>query len=157
MVSIKKDKNCLLPKLNQNFRICLSTNYLALATLYKKVSVEASEKAIEQTKALEAERERLMSFSGFADEDNKKSKRNSTNVKEKLNKCKCCRLSSPKFYQLIMNDIPLVFCLPFAYIFGLMDTVNVGVAALMTLTDLICMLVYLSYDDDNRFDTGYVY
>lgn len=47
MVSIKKDKNCLLPKLNQNFRICLSTNYLALATLYKKVSVEASEKAIE--------------------------------------------------------------------------------------------------------------
>ena len=46
LASIKKDKNCLLPRVMQNFRICMSTNYLAAATLYKKVSVEASEAAI---------------------------------------------------------------------------------------------------------------
>jgi hypothetical protein len=34
LLAIKKDKNCLLPKLNQNLNICMSTNYLALATLY---------------------------------------------------------------------------------------------------------------------------
>ena len=97
-----------------------------------------------------------MSYSGFADEDTKKPKKGSQ-VKYKLGKCKICRLTSPKFYQLTMNDIPLIICLPFAYIFNLMDTVNVGVAALMTLTDLICMLVYLSYDTDLRFDTEFVY
>ena len=46
LASIKKDKNCLLPRVMQNFKICMSTNYLAAATLYKKVSVEASEAAI---------------------------------------------------------------------------------------------------------------
>ena len=46
LASIKKDKNCLLPRVMQNFRICMSTNYLAAATLYKKVSVEASDAVI---------------------------------------------------------------------------------------------------------------
>ena len=95
--SIKKDQNNLLPKVKQNFNICMSTNYLAAATLYKKVCVEASEAAIEQTDALMAERNQLMSFS-FADDDAKISKKNA-NVKAKLAKsCKCCRWTSPKFY-----------------------------------------------------------
>lgn len=46
LASIKKDKNCLLPKLYSNYKICMSTNYLAAATLYAKVSVEASTRAI---------------------------------------------------------------------------------------------------------------
>ena len=56
-----------------------------------------------------------MSYSGFADEDTKKPKKGSQ-VKDKLGKCKICRLTSPKFYQLTMNDIPLIICLPFAYL-----------------------------------------
>ena len=149
--SIKKDQNNLLPKVKQNFNICMSTNYLAAATLYKKVCVEASDAAIEQTDSLMAERSRLMSFS-FADDDVKSSKKK-VNVKAKLAKsCKCCRWTSPKFYQLIMNDIPLIFCLPFAYIFGLMDTVNAAVGMVMILLDLVFMLFYLGYDEELSID-----
>ena len=68
---MKADKNCLMPRVKQNYKICMSTNYLAAATLYNKVSVEATERAIEQSKEMDAERESLMSFSGFADEDQK--------------------------------------------------------------------------------------
>ena len=47
LASIKKDKNDLLPRVKQNKQICMSTNYLAAATLYAKVSIEASKNAIE--------------------------------------------------------------------------------------------------------------
>lgn len=142
-----------MPKIKQNFNICSSTNYLAAATLYGKVCVEASSKAIEQNEALMAERSQLMSFS-FADDDSKKH----PNVKAKLAKsCKCCRWTSPKFYQLIMNDIPLIFCLPFAYIFGLMDDVNAAVGILLTLLDLIFMLFYLGYDEELSIEAKQVY
>jgi len=76
----------------------MSTNYLAAATIYNKVSVEATENAIQQTRDMDAERERLMSFSGFADED-LKGGGSKEQVKAKLaSKCKCCRWGSPKFY-----------------------------------------------------------
>ena len=97
-----------------------------------------------------------MSFS-FADDDGKNSKKNA-NVKAKLAKsCKCCRWTSPKFYQLIMNDIPLIFCLPFAYFFGLMDTVNAAVGVALTLLDLIFMLFYLGYDEELSIESKRVY
>ena len=129
----------------------MSTNYLAAATLYAKVGVEASGSAIAQTRALEAERKKLMSFSGFADDESgKKSKKKK--MVEKLAKCKCVRWTSPKFYQLIMNDIPLILCLPFAYIFGLLDTLNAAVMCFLTLLDLVAMLIYLSYDEELSID-----
>ena len=91
-----------------------------------------------------------MSFSGYADEDGGKNK---GNVKAKLaNKCKCCRWTSPKFYQLIMNDIPLIFCYPFAYFFGLMDTLNAAVGFILAFVDLCFMLFYLNYDDELSID-----
>jgi len=68
LVSMKADKNCLLPRIKQNLKICMSTNYLAAATIYNKVQVEASAASILQSKAFEAERTALMSFSGFDDE-----------------------------------------------------------------------------------------
>jgi len=52
LLAMKVDPNCLLPRIRQNYRISMSTNYLAAATLYSKVSVEATERAIEQTKVL---------------------------------------------------------------------------------------------------------
>jgi len=155
LVSIKADKNCLMPRVKQNFRICMSTNYLAAATIYNKVSVEATDRALDQAKELEAERDRLMSFSGFADEDQKGGKED---VKAKLaQKCKCCRWTSPKFYQLIMNDIPLIFCLPFVIVFNLMDMINVAVAVLLLVLDLSFMLFYLSYDEELSIDAANVY
>ena len=84
--------------MKQNFRICISTNYLAAATIYDKVSVEASERADEQAKAIDEERERLMKFSGFADEDNKQASMKEQTKAKLANKCKCCRWTSPKFY-----------------------------------------------------------
>ena len=98
-----------------------------------------------------------MAFS-FADEDTKGSNQKSANVKAKLaSRCKCCKWGSPKFYQLIMNDIPLLFCLPFAYTFGLMDTVNVAVGMALTLLDLIAMIIYLGYDEELSIDASMVY
>ena len=133
-------------------RICSATNYLAAATLYKKVSVEATEAAIAQTKALEAERENLMAFS-FADEAGAKDQASrKARMKARLAKCRCCRWGSPKFYQLIMNDIPLILCLPFAYLFGLLDPVNFLVGMTLTALDLAFMLFYLSYDEELSID-----
>lgn len=136
----------------------MSTNYLALSTLYQKVNVEANEAAYRQTQALEAERNSLMAFS-FADEDSgkKKKKKSSAEMKSKIEKCKCVRWTSPKFYQMIMNDIPLIFCQPFAYIFGLMDEVNAMAGFGLTLLDLIFMLIYLSYDEELSIDSKQVY
>lgn len=134
----------------------MSTNYLAAATIYNKVQVEASTAAILQSKAFEAERAALMSFSGFDDEITKQ--RTSADVKARLaKKCKCCRWTSPKFYQLIMNDIPLLFCLPFAYIYGLLDLINCAVFILLTLIDLIYMVFYLTYDEELSIDPNIVY
>ena len=40
LASFKRDLNCLLPKLERNYEMSLSTNYLAAAAIYKKLSVE---------------------------------------------------------------------------------------------------------------------
>jgi hypothetical protein len=132
----------------------MSTNYLAAATIYKKVCVEASDDAILKSKNLDAEMLELMSFSGFADEGAKK-KTNTT--KPKIARCKCCRWSSPKFYQVIMNDIPLLFCLPFAYVYGLLDEVNALIGMVLTISDLICMIFYLNYDEEISIDANTVH
>ena len=138
--------------IQRNFRICMSTNYLALGSIYEKVSTDISHVAFKQAKALDSERNRLMSFSGFADEDDKKN-----GGKRVWLTFKCCRWGSPKFYQLIMNDIPLLFCLPFAYLFGLLDNVNAAVGLAMTLLDLFAMLVYLNYDDELSIESDEIY
>ena len=78
-------------------------------------------------------------------------------MKAKLAKCKCCRWSSPKFYQMIMNDIPLLFCLPFAYSYGLLDQVNALIGMVLTLCDLICMIFYLNYDEELSIDAKKVH
>ena len=153
---MKADKNCLMPRVRQNYRICMSTNYLAAATIYDKVSVEATTRAIEQSKDMDAERARLMSFSGFEDEEKKGASKEQ--VKAKLaKKCKCCRWGSPKFYQLIMNDVPLLACIPFAYIFGLMDVTNVAVGFFLIFLDLCFMIFYLSYDVELSIDSSKVF
>lgn len=134
----------------------MSTNYLAASTLYNKVSVEATKQAVDHTRALEEERKKLMSYN-FADEDvlNKMNgSKGKNDVRAKLQGCKCCNWSSPKFYQVIMNDIPLLICTPCAYILGLLDNVNAAAMIFMTLLDLIAMLFYLNYDEEVSIDAA---
>ena len=89
----------------------------------------------------------------FADEDGTKNKATrKARMKARLAKCRCCRWGSPKFYQMIMNDIPLILCLPFAYLFGLLDPVNFIVGLTLTTLDLAFMLFYLSYDEELSID-----
>ena len=98
----------------------------------------------------------MMSFSSFADEDaNKKS--GGKDVKAKLAKCKVCNWSSPKFYQLIMNDIPLIICVPMAYYYGLLDPLNAIIGTIMTFSDLVCMIFYLSYDDELSINANEIF
>jgi len=56
-----------------------------------------------------------------------------------------------------MNDIPLIPCLAFAYIFGLFDLVNSAVGLFLTLLDLCFMIFYLSYDEELSIDANSVY
>lgn len=56
-----------------------------------------------------------------------------------------------------MNDIPLIVCLPLAYAFGHMDSVNAAVGVMLTLLDLIFMIFYLSYDEELSIDAQKVY
>ena len=56
-----------------------------------------------------------------------------------------------------MNDLPLLFCLPLAYLFGLLDNVNAAVGALITILDLIFMIFYLCYDEELSIEAKRVY
>lgn len=94
-----------------------------------------------------------MSFSGFIDEDQKKKKKTGSGSKS----CKCCKWGSPKFYQLIMNDIPLICCQPCAYFFGLLDMTNFAVGVTLTAFDLISILLYLYYDEELSIDSEAIY
>ena len=40
LAAFKRDLNCLLPTLERNYEMALSTNCLACAAIYKKLSVE---------------------------------------------------------------------------------------------------------------------
>lgn len=99
----------------------------------------------------------MMSFSSFADEEGGKKSKSKEEMKKRLSKCKFCNWSSPKFYQLIMNDIPLIICQVMAYLYGLLDPLNAIVGIFLTLCDLICMLFYLSYDDEVSIDADAIF
>ena len=56
-----------------------------------------------------------------------------------------------------MNDVPLLVCLPFAYVFELVDDVNAVVMVALTLLDLICMFFYLAYEEELSIDAEKVF
>ena len=96
------------------------------------------------------EREKMMSYSGYEVEVVKKQKCASLRqcTKQKLT-CKICRPSSPKFWQLVHNDLPLLMAIPLAYIYDLIDPYTALGAFLITLVDTLSMLTYLCHDDDS--------
>ena len=58
-----------------------------------------------------------MNYSSFA-EDEPRVKRNK--FRDRF-KCKICKFGSPKYWQMVLNDIPLLMAIPCAYFLGLVD------------------------------------
>ena len=88
--------------------------------------------------------------------EEKKTKRCCQSFKNRFT-CKICRWGSPKFWQMIQNDIPLLMAIPVAYAFDLIDPITAIVALCMTLIDLISMLTYLNHHDERSTDAIEVY
>ena len=55
LAALKLDLSCLLPKLERNSEISLSTNYLACAAIYKKLAVEPTPHSRQKYKDMVAE------------------------------------------------------------------------------------------------------
>ena len=150
---MKLDVCCLLPHIERNYKLSMSTFFFGNAVIYKKLSVEPSAKARLRYKEMVEEKERMMSFSGYAEDENKGKK---TKIKDKL-KCKICKFGSPKYWQLVLNDIPLLISIPGAYFLNLIDQITMCVALFMTLSDFISMITYLMHDDDLSVDSTKIY
>ena len=95
----------------------MSTFFFGNAVIYKKLSAEPSVKAIEWYEEMVDEKEQLMNFTEFADDENKGRK---IRLKDRL-KCKICKFGSPKYWQMVLNDIPLLMAIPCAFFLGLID------------------------------------
>ena len=94
-----------------------------------------------------------MSFSGYAEDENKGKK---AKLKDRL-KCRICKFGSPKYWQLVLNDIPLLIAIPGAYFLKLIDMVTMCVALFMTVSDFISMITYLLHDDDLSVDSKTIF
>ena len=94
LVAMKLDGCALLPHIERNYKLSMSTFFFGNAVIYKKLSVEPSVKARLRYKEMVEEKERLMSFSGYAEDENKGKK---TKLKDRL-KCKICKFGSPKYW-----------------------------------------------------------
>ena len=108
---MKLDNTNLLPHIERNYKLSMSTFFFGNAVIYKRLSAEPSVQARLRHKDMVEEKERLMSFSGYAEDENKGKK---IKLKDKL-KCKICKFGSPKYWQLVLNDIPLLIAIPVAY------------------------------------------
>ena len=93
-----------------------------------------------------------MSYSGYEQEETTKRCRPKLRCKMRI-----CRPSSPKFWQLIHNDIPLLISIPVALVYELIDPYTAFGAAFITVIDSISMLVYLCHDDETDIEATGVY
>ena len=57
LVSHKLDYNCLLPCIERNYKLSMSTYFLGLAVIYKKLSAQPSEMSIDAYNAYTREKE----------------------------------------------------------------------------------------------------
>ena len=154
LAALKLDLTCLLPKLERNSWISLSTNYLACAAIYQKLAVEPSPRSRQEYRDMVAETKLQQSLTGL-DDDEAKSKRR--NLKAKLGKCKICRFGSPKYWQLVLNDIPLLVCVPFARYLDLTGMEMLTITLCCTAFDLMSMLTYLAHDEEVFVEAAQVY
>ena len=93
-----------------------------------------------------------MSFSGYAEDEIKKK----VKLKDKL-KCKICKFGSPKYWQLVLNDLPLLIAIQVAYFLNLIDKTTMLVALFYTISDSISMIIYLLHDDELSVNAKDIY
>ena len=67
--SHKLNHNRLLPQIERNYMLSISTYFLGLAVIYKKLSTKPSESAYAAYEAYVEERTKMMRFSGFGEEN----------------------------------------------------------------------------------------
>lgn len=103
-----------------------------------------------------AQRKLLMSLTGL-DDDEVKNKKGSKAKTSKASSNICCKFGSPKYWQMMLNDIPLLVCLPFAYQLGVADASVIYATTVVSGFDLLAMLVILSSVDQLSIDTSEVY
>ena len=72
----------------------MSTFFFGNAVIYKKLSAEPSVQSKSRYEEMVEEKERLMSFSGLDDDENKGRK---FRLKDMF-KCKICKFGSPKYW-----------------------------------------------------------
>jgi len=84
------------------------------------------------------EKEALMSYTGLEEEAERGNSRGKYGAK-------FCQWGNPKFWQLLMSDLPLFFCTPAAAVMGLIDYQLLAVTMLITSIDIINMLTYLMH------------
>lgn len=129
----------------------MSTYFLGLAVIYKKLSSQPSTMSLDAYNAQREQKEKMMSYSGYEAEVVKKENRCGIcwqRFKKRLT-CRICRPGSPKFWQLIHNDLPLLMAIPVAWLFELIDPYTALGACFITLVDTLSMLTYLCHDDDS--------
>lgn len=71
--------------------------------------------------------------------------------------CSICKFGSPKYWQLMLNDIPLIVCIPSAYNHKTADVVLILITLSMSCIDVIFMLTYLSHEEELSLDAQDVY
>ena len=131
----------------------MSTFFFGNAVIYKKLSAEPSVQSRSRYEEMVEEKERLMSFTGL-DDDETKGRR--FRLKDMF-KCKICKFGSPKYWQMVLNDFPLLMAIPCAYFLGLVDQITMVVSLFMTLSDFISMVTYLLHDDQLSIECDKIY
>lgn len=145
-----KNEN-LLPNTGRAYRLSYAAGYFANAIVYKRILIDPTNLSIQRSKELAAEKQALMSFSGLETEHDAKKKRMSS-VKSTF-----CQWGNPKFWQLIMSDIPLLICCPVAAIKQLVDFNLLIIIIIITVLDMLIMMTYLAHTEQLSINSDEVY
>ena len=129
----------LLPNTGRAYRLSYAAGYFANALIYKRIMMDPSNLSITRSKELAAEKQALMSFTGIETEKDAK--------KHKIHAARgtFCQWGNPKFWQLIMSDIPLLVCCPVAAIKKLVDLNLLTIIIVVTMLDILIMMTYLAH------------
>lgn len=154
LAAMKLDWNCILPRVDRNYKLSVSTFYFGCAVIYKKLAAEPSVDSREAYKQTMLEKKQMMSLTGVDDDHGTKKKKKKSSI---LDKCVICKFGSPKYWQLMLNDIPLLTSIPVAYMYSAADFNAIVLTLTMSVIDTIFMLTYLWHTDELSLDAEEVY
>lgn len=68
-----------------------------------------------------------------------------------------CQWGNPKFWELMLNDIPLIIAAPVAAVMHLVDLKLCGITIIITIIDIFNMLIYLTHVEQLSINSDEVY